>query len=135
MEQNMKTRISFVSNSSSCSFMVMTNAKSLKEFKDNIKLNKDIIREAIENENVFVEDKEYKSRENNIKNKSFCITGTLSKERKIVENIIKQHGGTYQSSISKTTDFLIVGDKVGNEKINSAAKFGTRVINLEKFME
>jgi len=53
----MKTRISFVSNSSSCSFMIMTNAKTIKELEKVVKLDEKNISEVIKTWNEYREEK------------------------------------------------------------------------------
>lgn len=128
----MKTRIGFVSNSSSSSFMIMTNAKTFNEFRDNIKINDRVIKEAIDNEWLMGEEPK---KENGMKNRSFCITGTLSKERSEFKAVIEKYGGVYQSSVSTNTTFLVVGEKPGNEKIKAAAKLQTRIIDERKFLD
>jgi len=63
--------------------------------------------------------------------KSFLITGTLSKPRKDVEGLIKNHGGTIKSSVTKTLDFLIAGDDPGSKK-EKAEKIGVKIINEDE---
>ncbi len=46
-----------------------------------------------------------------LENKSFCFTGTSSKiSRKEFESIITENGGIYHNNVTKTTDYLIVGN-------------------------
>jgi len=62
---------------------------------------------------------------------SFCITGTLSSPREVIQNKIRENGGEVHDSTKKTTTYLIAGDKVGKAKLDKAAKFGTKIINEE----
>ena len=51
---------------------------------------------------------------------SFVITGTLSKPREYFEEQIRNQGGTVQSSVSKKTSFLLIGENPGGSKYNKA---------------
>ncbi len=61
--------------------------------------------------------------------KSFVISGTLSMEREEAAEKIRHLGGTFQSSVGKTTDYLVVGENPGQSKIDKAEKIGTRIID------
>ena len=62
--------------------------------------------------------------------KSFVITGTLdSMEREEAGEKIRQLGGTFQSSVGKTTTYLVAGNNVGASKLAKAEKLGTKVID------
>lgn len=65
--------------------------------------------------------------------KSFLITGTLSESRSYYENMIKDNGGVLKSSVSKTLDYLLVGDDPGS-KLDKAKKAGVNVIFEEDFL-
>lgn len=67
-----------------------------------------------------------------ISGKSFLITGTLSRSRKDVEDQIMSLGGRVASGVSKTLDYLIVGDKPGS-KLDKAHKLGVKVISEDGF--
>ena len=58
----------------------------------------------------------------------FVITGTLNQPRKYYEDLIEEKGHEYQSSLTKTTDFLVIGENTGANKIAKAEKFGTKKI-------
>lgn len=61
---------------------------------------------------------------------SFVITGTLtSMSRDQAANRIKELGGNFQSSVGKTTDYLVMGEKAGQSKRIKAEQLGTTVIN------
>lgn len=62
--------------------------------------------------------------------KSFVITGTLTEmKRDEAAEKIRALGGTFQSSVGKDTDYLVVGENVGASKLEKAQKLGTRQIS------
>lgn len=65
--------------------------------------------------------------------KSFLITGTLSLGRKAFATIIEDHGGELRDSVSKSLDFLLVGDDPGN-KVQKAQKAGVKLLTEADFM-
>lgn len=67
--------------------------------------------------------------------KSFVITGTLQTlGREMAAEQIRALGGVFQSSISKDTNYLVVGKNVGKSKLAKANKFGTKVITEEELL-
>lgn len=67
--------------------------------------------------------------------KRFAVTGTLSTMgRDIAAERIRALGGTFQSSLGKDTDYLVVGANVGASKLSKAAKFGTKQITEQEFL-
>lgn len=67
--------------------------------------------------------------------KKFVVTGTLeSMGRDLVAEKIRIFGGTFQSSVGKDTDYLVVGKNVGAGKLKKAVEFGTKVINEAEFL-
>lgn len=61
---------------------------------------------------------------------SFVVTGTLeSMSREQAAERIRSLGGTFQSSIGKETDYLVVGANVGASKLTKAQKLGTKQID------
>lgn len=68
-----------------------------------------------------------------LKNKTIVITGTLSGySREEMESLIIELGGNAPSSVSKNTDYLLVGDSPGS-KLAKAKKLGVKIINEEEF--
>jgi DNA ligase (NAD+) len=62
--------------------------------------------------------------------KNFVITGSLSgMSRDEAAEKIRSLGGTFQSSLGKDTDFLVVGANVGASKLAKAEKYGTKQID------
>jgi DNA ligase (NAD+) len=67
---------------------------------------------------------------------NFVVTGTLeTMGRDIAAERIRSLGGTFQSSIGKDTDYLVVGKNVGASKLTKAVKFGTKQINEQDFLK
>jgi NAD-dependent DNA ligase len=48
---------------------------------------------------------------------------------------IRSLGGTFQSSVGKETDYLVVGENVGASKLVKANKLGTKQINEAEFLK
>ena len=70
---------------------------------------------------------------NKLNNKSFCITGTLSKSRKEFEKLIIENGGQL-GSVNKNLDYLIVGNDAGS-KLDKAKSLGIKIINENEFLK
>jgi DNA ligase (NAD+) len=68
-------------------------------------------------------------------NKTFVITGTLpTLSRKEAEELIKKAGGKISSSVSKKTDYLVVGEDAGS-KLEKAQQLGVPQLNEEQLRE
>ena len=69
-------------------------------------------------------------------NLSFVVTGTLdSMSRDEAAERIRNLGGTFQSSVSQSTNYLVVGRNTGQSKLKKAQTYGVEVIDEAKFME
>ncbi|MBR5669854.1 NAD-dependent DNA ligase LigA [Candidatus Saccharibacteria bacterium] len=67
---------------------------------------------------------------------SFVVTGTLdSMGRDAAAEKIRALSGEFHSSVVKTTTYLVAGHNTGKSKLEKAAKYGTEVIDEEKFLE
>lgn len=67
-----------------------------------------------------------KSSGGKLSGKKFVITGTLeSMGRDLAAEKIRGLGGTFQSSLGRDTDYLVVGKNVGASKLAKAKKFET----------
>jgi DNA ligase (NAD+) len=67
--------------------------------------------------------------------KNFVVTGSLeSMSREEAGERIRALGGSFQSSVGRETDYLVVGANVGASKLAKAAKLGTQQINESTFL-
>jgi len=68
--------------------------------------------------------------------KNFVVTGSLdSMGREEAAEKIRALGGTFQSSVGKETDYLVVGANVGASKLTKATKLGTKQIDEATFLK
>ena len=71
----------------------------------------------------------------NLSGLSFVFTGTLKTiKRSEAKNYVESHGGHISSSVSKNTDFLVVGDSSGS-KLKKAQDLNIKIIDELKFLE
>lgn len=67
--------------------------------------------------------------------KTFVITGTLSGlGRERAKELIRSAGGSVSGSVSKVTDYVVVGENPGS-KFDDASRFGVRVLSEREFMD
>ena len=65
--------------------------------------------------------------------RKFVITGTLQHgSRDEVAELISKAGGEFQKTITKTTDFLVAGERVGASKRAKAEAHGVQIITEEE---
>ncbi len=64
--------------------------------------------------------------------KIFVLTGTLSQPRKDATTLIEDRGGKVTGSVSKKTDYLVVGENPGS-KLTKAQELGVQVISEGDF--
>jgi len=71
-----------------------------------------------------------------LKGKSFVISGVFEKySRDELKGLITNNGGKNTGSLSKKTDFLLAGDKMGPAKLEKAQKLGLKIISENEFLE
>ncbi|MCK4965625.1 NAD-dependent DNA ligase LigA, partial [bacterium] len=70
-----------------------------------------------------------------VKGRSFVLTGALSRfSREEASDLIRKYGGKVTSSVSKNTDYLLVGENPGS-KHEKAVKLDVKIINETEFIE
>lgn len=71
-----------------------------------------------------------------LQGKNFVISGTLEKmEREAAAERIRELGGTFQTSVGKTTTYVVLGQNPGQSKIDKAEKLGTKILNEKQLLE
>ncbi|MFH1854034.1 MAG: NAD-dependent DNA ligase LigA [Candidatus Omnitrophota bacterium] len=96
------------------------------------KENKKVI-EKLKKAGVDTEYRRQRTEDRALEGKTFVITGTLeSFSRQDIEELIRQNGGNASSSMSKKTDYLVLGKEPGS-KYDKAKKLGVKIINEEEF--
>ena len=67
--------------------------------------------------------------------KTFVLTGTLSTlGRTEASEKIKQLGGKTSSSVTKKTDFVVVGENAGS-KLTKAQELGIQILTEDEFLK
>jgi DNA ligase (NAD+) len=69
----------------------------------------------------------------NFLNKTFVITGTLSKSRDYYKDEIENSGGKVLGSVSSKTNFLLAGENAGS-KYSDAENLNIHILNEEEFL-
>ena len=70
-----------------------------------------------------------------LNSKTFVLTGTLSTMgRTEASDKIKQLGGKTSSSVTKKTDYVVVGENAGS-KLTKAQELGITILSEEEFLE
>ncbi len=84
----------------------------------------------------FVAENEGNKKSDKLKGLNIVISGVFQKHsRDEYKELINLNGGKNTSSISKKTDFLLAGEKMGPAKLEKAKKMGVKIINEDEFLE
>ena len=71
-----------------------------------------------------------------LKGLKIVISGVFEKfSRKELKDLIETNGAKNTSSISKSTDYLVAGDKMGPSKLKKAEDLGVKIISESDFLE
>ncbi len=98
------------------------HSKGKKECERLVKNGVEIIQESLD------------SSKGSLQGKIFVITGTLpTLEREQVKQLIRTHGGHVSESVSKSTSYLVAGDKAGSN-YDKAKKLGIPLLTEADFL-
>ncbi len=71
-----------------------------------------------------------------LEGKNFVVSGTLeSMSREEAAERIRALGGSFQSSVGKETDYIVVGENVGENKLKKARELGTKEISEKELLK
>ena len=81
-----------------------------------------------------IEEKNALESQGKLENKTFVLTGTLPNlTRDKAKDLIRKAGGDISSSVSKKTDFVLVGADPGS-KFEKAQKLGVKILDEDEFL-
>ncbi|GGP58833.1 DNA ligase [Shewanella algicola] len=66
---------------------------------------------------------------------SIVFTGKMERSRSDISSEAERFGGVVQSSVTKKTSYLVIGENVGASKINSAKTKGVEIITEADYMK
>lgn len=76
------------------------------------------------------------SKTDKLEGKTIVISGVFSvHSRDEYKEMIVQHGGKNTGSISKKTDYILAGERMGPAKLERAKKLGVEIIDEQDFLE
>ncbi len=71
-----------------------------------------------------------------LNNKTFMFTGKLSKmSRSEAKSLIEQNSGSIVSNVTKKLDYLIIGEKPTNRKVDAAKNLGVKILNQSSWLK
>lgn len=103
--------------------------------ENNINIIKKLINNGIKFSDLSYDIDQSKERNLQFHNKNFVITGTLENfTRNEIKEFLEKKGAKINSSVSKKTDYLVVGDNPGN-KLIEAQNLDISIINEEELFK
>ena len=110
-----------------------TQINSLKNFF-NEKINLDVISNLSKSLNI--QDFKEKNNKGKLKSQVFMFTGKLNNiSRAEAKSLIENNGGKIVSNITKKLDYLVIGEKPTNKKVELAKKNKIKIIDQKKLDE
>ena len=140
ISQNVKNIDSFSNISSSYNFDFFLNIdgigetqiKSLKKFFSN-KTNLTVIKELTKYMSISKNSLNYSGK---LKNKTFMFTGKLKDiSRAEAKSLIEQNSGGIVSSVSKKLNYLVIGEKPTNRKVDLAKQLGVKILTQKEWSD
>ncbi|MGY8933762.1 MAG: NAD-dependent DNA ligase LigA [Flavobacteriales bacterium] len=110
-------------------------AKSVVAFFSLFKNNDIINRLKSYGVQLEISKEELSNQTNKLEENTFVVSGVFTKvSRNELKQLIEQNGGKVSSSISKKTNFVIAGDKMGPSKRTKAEDLGIAIIAEDDFL-
>ncbi|PIR04182.1 MAG: DNA ligase (NAD(+)) LigA [Candidatus Magasanikbacteria bacterium CG11_big_fil_rev_8_21_14_0_20_39_34] len=96
--------------------------------------DKKVLIESLLENGIRIE-KQKKKNSQKLEGKTFVLTGTLSTlTRDQAKEVIRAHGGSVSSSVSKNTDYVLAGESAGS-KLDKAKDFRIKILDEEDFLQ
>jgi DNA ligase (NAD+) len=93
--------------------------------------NRKMVSDLLEHISIVKE----KASSSKLSGKTFVFTGTLDKiSRDEGKRLVKENGGSISSSVSKATDYVVVGEEAGS-KLDKALQLGVAVLTESEFLK
>ena len=110
-----------------------TQIKSLQDFFSN-KKNLNVLTKL--NENLSIKEEKEIFKNGALSEKTFMFTGKLiGISRAEAKSLVEKNSGKIISNVSKKLDFLIIGEKPTNRKVNDAKNLNVKVISQSDFLK
>ena len=110
-----------------------TQIKSLQDFFSN-KKNLKVLAKL--NENLSIKEEKEILKNGALREKTFMFTGKLlGISRAEAKSLVEKNSGKIISNVSKKLDFLVIGEKPTNKKVNDAKNLNVKVISQSDFLK
>ena len=110
-----------------------TQINSIKDFFSN-ETNLNVLKNL--DELLKVKDTEISKSGGLLNNKTFMFTGKLSNmSRSEAKSLIEQNSGSIVSNVTKKLDYLIIGEKPTNRKVDAAKNLGVKILDQSSWLK
>ena len=110
-----------------------TQINSIKNFFNN-DTNLNVLKSL--DELLEVKDAETPKTGGSLNNKTFMFTGKLSNmSRSEAKSLIEQNSGSIVSNVTKKLDYLIIGEKPTNRKVDAAKNLGVKILDQSSWLK
>ena len=140
ISKNLKSLKNFITLSKKKNFENLINIDGIGEtqinsvknfFKNSVNLH---VIEDLE-KILIVKNTENQKTDGMLNNKTFMFTGKLSNmSRSEAKSLIEQNSGSIVSNVTKKLDYLIVGEKPTNRKIESAKNLRVKILDQSSWL-
>ena len=62
---------------------------------------------------------------------NICVTGKFDQPRSYFQKLIEDAGHVFKTSVTKDTNYLLIGEDAGGNKLKAAEKYNTKVLHTE----
>ncbi len=141
ISKNLKSLKNFISLSKKKNFDDLINIDGIGETQINSIKNffkNDTNLKVLKNldELLEVRDVEISIASGLLNNKTFMFTGKLSNmSRSEAKSLIEQNAGSIVSNVTKKLDYLIIGEKPTNRKVDAAKNLGVKILDQSSWLE